>query len=237
MRREVLFLYIQILLKSIVKNNLEIIDTEKRNQNKEYRIESPHFMQNMELSSSNPFVPWDSKVQSLQYDSPPKESLNNPVEALKLMIEQAKSWISKDQLSLTLQEFITKPDMREVEIQHQSTGIRTSQNFRDLESENENLSTQLALWKESNHNLKEKYDKSYERSKTLEKLLREREGKILHYSTELENANLMETQLQKEIDMYKSQREEIELKYKELKLNKGKETIQIRQLKSDIDCK
>ena len=127
--------------------------------------------------------------------------------------------------------------MREVEIQHQSTGIRTSQNFRDLEIENENLSTQLALCKESNQNLKEKYDKSYERSNTLEKLLREREGKILHYSTELENANLMETQLQKEIDMYKSQREEIEQKYKELKLNKGKETIQIRQLKSDIDCK
>ena len=216
----------------------EIIDTEKRNQNKEYRLESPHFLQGMDVSSSNPFMPSKSNAKSLQYDSTPQKDENkDSLEELKQMIEECKNIFGESIISQLLSQFIEKPKSNSQSIQCENIEITISQNSKELETENENLSTQLKLCKEANVKFKEKLESSKENSNTFEKLLRERESKILHYSTELENASLMETQLKKEIEMYKTQREEIEQKYKELKLAKGKETIQIRQLKSDIECK
>lgn len=59
----------------------------------------------------------------------------------------------------------------------------------------------------------------------------------INFTTELQNAALMEAQLKREVEMYKTQRIDAEKAFKELKLQHGKDLIYIRQLKSDIEDK
>lgn len=212
--------------------NLEIIDTEKRNQNKEFRVNSPHFLEEMKFSGSNPFMPWSSNAKSLEYGSTPqKDSKPDPFESLRLIIGDHIQKYGPKQMSSFLSECLG------TEISYNSSDNRPSFNLKQLQSEKENLEERISTIQDNNTKLKEKCEFYNERANTLDKLLRERESKLLHFSTELENATLMETQLKKEVEVYKTQREEIEKEYKNLKLTKGKEAIQLRQLKSDIESK
>ncbi|CAI2365045.1 unnamed protein product [Moneuplotes crassus] len=218
-------------------NNKDITSTEKRNQNSNFRVNSPHFPDEIRKSSTNPFVISDSEAASLKYDSTPsRESCQTPCEDFKMIILEYIHEHGKKNASIVLNEILQNLSG------HQTSTIKDhnlghSFDLRQMKSENENLSAQLALSQKENKTLKEKYNFYCERADQLDKVLRDQESKLLHFTIELENATLMEDQLKKEIDTLKSQREEIEKHYKELKLSKGKEAIQIRQLKSDIESK
>lgn len=148
---------------------------------------SPHFLEEIKLSGSNPFMPSSSREKSLEYESTPqKEPSPTPNECLKAIISDHIQKFGEEGIKSVLSQFL----QNEKNKVNQDTQTLDSEN-----SENSSLKSQLTHAQNSLKPLKEKVDFYQERSTTLEKLLRDRESKNLHLSTELENACLMETQL------------------------------------------
>lgn len=146
-----------------------IIDTEKRNQHQS-PLQSPHFMKDYNLSSSNPFAPCDTNGRSLMYDSPPKDS----GDYLKMIIDEFRQKMGDDKAEYLLKHIVENEKAQQTS-QRNST---FDQEIKKFKSENENLSIQLKLCKEANTKLNKKVDTYSERSSTLEKMLRERESKL-----------------------------------------------------------
>ena len=212
-----------------------------RNKN-EASLCSPNFMGVGNLSSSNPFMPWDSKQKSLEFETSPRELFQNPVESLRSVIS---NFVEKNG-KLKLTEIINSifPQKTRDFCSQTNTGKNELIKMQLTEQENSELRLQVKRWMESNSKLKEKYETFWEKSSSLEMALRERDSSIYSMrletdalATELKNAKLLEDHMKNEIDNAKAKREEIEEKLKEIKLIRGQDTILIRKLKAEIDAK
>ena len=194
------------------------------------------------LSSSNPFMPCDSKQKSLDYESSPKELFGDPVNSLRIAIIEFTERYGKSKLNEII-NFINPSNSKDACVQV-SAGRNDIIKLELAEQENNELRLQIKHWLESNSKLKEKYETFWEKSSNLEKTLRERDNTIYSMrletdalSTELKNSKLLEEHMKNEIELIKLKRDEIEDKLKELKILRGQETIHIRKLKSEIEIK
>lgn len=220
------------------ESNRELADSKH-----EESVCSPNFMGVGALSSSNPFMPWESKNKSLEYETSPRELFKNPLESFACKLSELKAKFGRQKLIEIIGMILPESPKKDFGSQVNTVKQELDQK-RVMEQENSELRKQLAHCTEANLKYKEKYEAFWERSSLLEKLLRERESTIYFMrlendacSTELKNARLMEEHMKNEIDSIKAKREEVEEKFKESKLARGQDAIFIRQLKADKEAK